>query len=163
MNDISNIKSNTNLYSQQVKETVRTQKDQPTDVAENNLTTNQNATQETKTEKTAESETKVSVTQNELAEKNEKTKKQKGLTDRDQIKKNLEKIIPEVQELMKKNQRSLEFDVAEEENRVIITVRDKATNQIIRQIPPEEFTSIAERLLSGDKQPNAGYFLDSKI
>jgi flagellar protein FlaG len=46
-------------------------------------------------------------------------------------------------------QRELEFKVDEELNRVIITVKDSQTEEVIRQIPPEEVVNMA-RHLSGD-------------
>lgn len=50
---------------------------------------------------------------------------------------------------MQKNQRSLNFKVAEEENRIVITVIDEETDTIIRQIPPEDVLKIAASIEQG--------------
>ncbi|MGR8918981.1 MAG: flagellar protein FlaG [Gammaproteobacteria bacterium] len=47
-------------------------------------------------------------------------------------------------------QRSLRFTVDEESGRTIITVVDRETEEVIRQIPAEEVRNIAARLRSGD-------------
>lgn len=41
---------------------------------------------------------------------------------------------------------SLRFDVDEDSGRIIISVTDKETNELIRQIPPEEVLEIAKRI-----------------
>ncbi len=61
----------------------------------------------------------------------------------------VQEAIPKVRELMQKNQRSLDFKVAEDENRVIITVIDKETDRVIRQIPPEDILLIADAIEQG--------------
>ena len=43
-------------------------------------------------------------------------------------------------------QRSLEFSVDEDSGRTIITVVDRETKQVIRQIPPKEILAIAKRI-----------------
>ena len=63
---------------------------------------------------------------------------------------------------MEKNQRSLDFKVAEQENRVIITVIDKETDKVIRQIPPEDLLQMAETLEQGLDGLQSGIMFDSK-
>jgi flagellar protein FlaG len=58
----------------------------------------------------------------------------------------VEKAIKDVREFVQKNQRTLDFQMAEESNRVIITVIDRATNEVIRQIPPEDLVKLADRI-----------------
>jgi flagellar protein FlaG len=70
--------------------------------------------------------------------------------------------IPRVRELMQKNQRSLDFQVAEKDNRVIITVIDKETDKVIRQIPPEDVLLIAEAIEQGLEQSVGGLLLSSR-
>lgn len=60
--------------------------------------------------------------------------------------KSVEKAIEDVREFVQRNQRSLDFQVAEQSNRVIITVIDRETNEVIRQIPPEDFVKMAEMM-----------------
>jgi flagellar protein FlaG len=53
-------------------------------------------------------------------------------------------------------QRKLEFRVDEDSGRTIVTVRDKESGEIIRQIPPEEMIEIGQRLkeLAEELLPN---------
>jgi flagellar protein FlaG len=68
---------------------------------------------------------------------------------KDELKKSVNEAIPKVRELLQKNQRSLNFKVAEEENRIVITVIDEETDTIIRQIPPEDVLKIAASIEQG--------------
>ena len=77
------------------------------------------------------------------------------------IKASVAEVIPKVRELMQKNQRSLDFKVAEQENRVIITVIDKETDEVIRQIPPEDVIQIAKSMGQGIDDALLGILVDS--
>ncbi len=77
------------------------------------------------------------------------------------IKESVAEVIPKVRELMQKNQRSLDFKVAEQENRVIITVIDKETDEVIRQIPPEDVVKIAKEMGQGIDDALLGILVDS--
>lgn len=77
------------------------------------------------------------------------------------IKESVAEVIPKVREMMQKNQRSLDFKVAEQENRVIITVIDKETDEIIRQIPPEDVVKIAKEMGQGIDDALLGILVDS--
>ncbi len=46
-------------------------------------------------------------------------------------------------------QRQLQFTVDEDSGRTIITVIDRESGKIVRQIPPEELLQIADRIASG--------------
>lgn len=92
------------------------------------------------------------------SEKTEQTEVQ-----RDELTRRVAEAIPKVRELMQKNQRSLDFQVAETENRVIITVIDKETEKVIRQIPPEDFLQIAEAIEQGIQQGLGGFMLNSRV
>lgn len=81
---------------------------------------------------------------------------------REQLKEKINEAIPKVRELLQRNQRSLDFKVAEEDNRVIITVIDKETDEVIRQIPPEDVLLIAESIDQGLDSWKGGAILDSK-
>lgn len=81
---------------------------------------------------------------------------------RDEVKQRVNEAIPKVRELMQKNQRALDFKVAEEENRVIITVIDKETDKVIRQIPPEDLIQIAQSIDQGLNPLQSGSILNSK-
>ena len=74
----------------------------------------------------------------------------------------IQQAIPKVRELLQQNQRSLDFKVAEEENRVIITVIDKETDRVIRQIPPEDVLQIASAIEEGIQEIPEGSILNFK-
>ncbi len=80
---------------------------------------------------------------------------------REELKERVNEAIPKVRELMQKNQRSLDFKVAEEDNRVVITVIDEETDTVIRQIPPEDVLKIAASIEQGLK-PGGGSILNDK-
>lgn len=61
----------------------------------------------------------------------------------------VQEAVDTVSEFIKSNQRSLEFHMAENSNRVIITVIDRETNKVIRQIPPEDVVNISDQIKRG--------------
>lgn len=79
-----------------------------------------------------------------------------------ELRQKVAEAIPKVRELMQKNQRSLDFKVAERDNRVIITVIDKETDRVIRQIPPEDLIGIAEAYEQGVQQGLGGLIFNSR-
>ncbi|WP_290583434.1 flagellar protein FlaG [Ketobacter sp.] len=68
---------------------------------------------------------------------------------KEELKKKVNEAIPKVRELMQRNQRSLDFKVAEHENRIVITVIDEENDKVIRQIPPEDVLKIAASIDQG--------------
>ena len=64
------------------------------------------------------------------------------LADGDQLGEAISALNDHVQNL----QRTLKFSVDETSGRMVITVLDKETQEVIRQIPPEETLVIAKRL-----------------
>lgn len=60
-------------------------------------------------------------------------------------------------------QRSLEFTVDDEVEKTIITVRDRETEEIIRQIPAEELLNISKRLraVTGELEEATGFLFSS--
>lgn len=95
--------------------------------------------------------------QEQIVERTEKNQEQ-----RDEVTRRVAEAIPKVRELLQKNQRSLDFEVAERENRVIITVIDKETEKVIRQIPPEDVLQIAEAIDQGLEHNLGGIIFNSK-
>lgn len=81
---------------------------------------------------------------------------------KEELKEKVNQAIPKVRELMNKNQRSLDFKVAEKENRVIVTVIDKETDKVIRQIPPEDLLQLADSIDQGLNSLKEGSILNSK-
>lgn len=81
---------------------------------------------------------------------------------REELKQKVSEAIPKVRELMNKNQRSLDFKVAEKDNRIIVTVIDKETDKVIRQIPPEDLLQIADSIAEGVSTLKEGSIINSK-
>lgn len=60
-----------------------------------------------------------------------------------------ESAVKDISEKVQNFQRSLQFHVDEDSGRTIITVIDKETEEVIRQIPPEEVLTLAEQFRRG--------------
>jgi flagellar protein FlaG len=60
-----------------------------------------------------------------------------------------ESAVKDISDKVQNFQRSLQFHVDEESGRTIITVIDKETEEVIRQIPPEEVLTLAEQFRRG--------------
>lgn len=54
--------------------------------------------------------------------------------------------VSEIRDFVQMVRRELQFEVDDDTGRTIVTVRDADTDEIIRQIPPEEVLQIAARL-----------------
>lgn len=61
----------------------------------------------------------------------------------------LKSAVAEIEQNVQTVARSLQFAVDKESGRTIITVIDRDTDEVIRQIPPKEVLAIAERLNGG--------------
>lgn len=61
----------------------------------------------------------------------------------------LDSAVKDVTRNVQTRQRSLQFSVDENSGRTIITVIDKETEEVIRQIPPEEVVALAQRVDRG--------------
>jgi flagellar protein FlaG len=61
--------------------------------------------------------------------------------------------------------RSLEFSVSSENDRTVVKVIDKESQDVIRQIPSEEFIRVAEKLseLSDEMKRTRGVLFDEKV
>lgn len=62
----------------------------------------------------------------------------------------LDKAVKRLSDFIQQVKRELEFSVDEQSGRTIITVINADTDEVIRQIPPEEVLSLAHNLDSGD-------------
>ena len=80
----------------------------------------------------------------------------------DEQKKEVAEAIFEVEAFMQDNQRTLNFEMAEKDNRVIITVIDQKTKEVIRQIPPDDLVRMSDAIKSGDTLANGGILIQSK-
>jgi flagellar protein FlaG len=56
--------------------------------------------------------------------------------------------------------RTLQFRVDEDSGRVVVSVRDPATGELIRQIPSEAALKVAERLTEDPSSAVASVFID---
>ncbi len=72
----------------------------------------------------------------------------------------LEEAVSNINEYTQNIQRSLQFSISDADGRTIIKVIDSETNQIVRQIPPDEVLSISENLGSAG---NGGLFFQTKV
>ncbi|CBL46740.1 Similar to flagellar protein FlaG [gamma proteobacterium HdN1] len=59
-------------------------------------------------------------------------------------------------------ERKLEFKMAENSGRVIITVLDKETDEVIRQIPPEDVVKFAEQIKDGGSKALDGLLFNDR-
>ena len=84
------------------------------------------------------------------------------LKKQEELWKKVSEVIPRVMKAMNEGQTMLDFKVAEHSKRVIITVIDKETDKVIRQIPPEDVLRIADTLGQGHKVSSEGLIIDSK-
>ena len=58
----------------------------------------------------------------------------------------LERTVAGLNEVAQSNRRSLRFTVDEDSGRTVIRVVDPETDEVIRQIPPEEVLDLARRM-----------------
>jgi flagellar protein FlaG len=61
----------------------------------------------------------------------------------------VEKLRAALDRFARQVRRELEFTVDEESGRTIITVRNKETGEVVRQIPPEEVLAMAHAVAEG--------------
>lgn len=61
-------------------------------------------------------------------------------------------VARQIESYLRANGRDLQFSVDEESGKTVVTVRDKATGEVIRQIPDAEALRISQAL---GQQPNA--------
>ena len=70
----------------------------------------------------------------------------------------VEKIVKDMKDYVQNVKRELEFSVDEESGRTIITVKDSETNEVIRQIPPEDLLYLVKAL----QKNSAHLFVEAK-
>lgn len=71
----------------------------------------------------------------------------------------LQSAVEEIEQNVQTVARSLQFSVDEASGRTIITVIDRDTDEVIRQIPPKEVLAIAERL----NDPAGGLLVQAEV
>ena len=80
----------------------------------------------------------------------------------EEVKEKVETAVETIRGFIQENQRSLDFDIVHESKRVIISVIDRQTNEVIRQIPPEDAVELADRIQRGDDLSSSGILLEGK-
>jgi len=66
--------------------------------------------------------------------------------DPEEARRNVEEVIQRLNEELKKNGRNLNFSLDQTVNRVVITVKNSHTGEVIRQIPDEAVMRVAHSL-----------------
>jgi flagellar protein FlaG len=103
-----------------------------------------------------------SVTDGQAVANGQPVAKEEAQVLNEEQKKEVAEAIFEVEAFMQDNQRTLNFEMAEKDNRVIITVIDQATKEVIRQIPPDDLVRMSDAIKSGDPLANGGILIQSK-
>lgn len=94
------------------------------------------------------------------------------LNDRETQKKESEDAAKAIQSLLENNQnlfsvqnRHLNFDIVDDSGDVVVKVVDKDTDEVIRQIPSEEFLQVANKIndLLDELSTTKGILFDSKV
>lgn len=76
--------------------------------------------------------------------------------------KDVKNAVSRIEEFISRHSRELEFSVDDEIGRLVITVREKHSGEIIRQIPPEEVLSVAAKIADRPIQDGNGVLLQAR-
>ena len=76
----------------------------------------------------------------------------------------LDQAVNEVNKFVQSIKRELHFRVDEDSGRTVITVTDSETDEVIRQLPPEEILSLAKMIREqlAEQSENAGLLLEAE-
>lgn len=87
------------------------------------------------------------------------------LSKEDQLSQSLQKLTESSNQLSQMQDRKLEFTTAQESGRTIVKVIDKESDDVIRQIPSEEFIRVAEKISDLSEKVSAaqGLLFESKV
>jgi flagellar protein FlaG len=104
------------------------------------------------------------VTTNPVDANINETENATGQSVQEKIAEDLKKIIESKESLSSLQNRELDFSFQEELGRVVVQVLDKETNEVIRQIPSEEFARVAKKIDDLHQQLNSlqGLLFESK-
>ena len=86
----------------------------------------------------------------------------------------LDETISQLNDSLQNVQRNLEFSIDKDVGRIVINVKDKVTDEVVRQIPSEDFLELARNLQelneklsdsgeSGSQQATEGVFLKTNV
>lgn len=87
------------------------------------------------------------------------------LKSEDQLLQSLQKLADSSNQLAQMQDRKLEFSTSQESGRTVVRVIDKESDDVIRQIPSEEFIRVAEKISDLSEQVSAaqGLLFESKV
>lgn len=87
------------------------------------------------------------------------------LNTQDQLSQSLQKLAESSNQLAQIQDRKLEFTTSQDSGRTIVKVIDKENDDVIRQIPSEEFIRVAEKISDLSEQVSAaqGLLFESKV
>lgn len=77
----------------------------------------------------------------------------------------LEEAVKKISDFLSAQNRDLVFNVDEQTQRTVVTVKDSSSGEVIRQIPSEEVLKLADRIqeLQQDVGNSIGIFINSEI
>jgi len=77
-------------------------------------------------------------------------------------KETIERVVHQLKTQSQSLRRDLQFNVDDSTGRVIVTVRDSETNEVIRQIPSEEILALSRHLADALENDTSGFLFESK-
>jgi len=77
----------------------------------------------------------------------------------------LDEAVKKVSDFLSAQNRDLLFNIDEQTQRTVVTVRESSSGEVIRQIPSEEVLKLADRIqeLQQDVGNSIGIFINSEI
>ncbi len=74
----------------------------------------------------------------------------------------IDRVVHQLETQSQSLRRDLQFNVDDSTGRVIVTVRDSETNEVIRQIPSEEILALSRHLADALDDDASGFLFESK-
>ncbi|HEB60052.1 MAG TPA: flagellar protein FlaG [Gammaproteobacteria bacterium] len=74
----------------------------------------------------------------------------------------LDVVVSQLETLTQNLQRNLHFNVDDATGRVVVTVVDSESDEVIRQIPPEELLALSQHLAESLEEESSGFLLQTK-
>ena len=75
----------------------------------------------------------------------------------------LDKVVSQLNIYAQNLRRDLQFSVDESTGHVVVTVIDSETQEVIRQIPPEELLALSQHLAERHENSSAGFLFHTKV
>jgi len=74
----------------------------------------------------------------------------------------IDRVVHQLETQSQSLRRDLQFNVDDSTGRVIVTVRDSETDEVIRQIPSEELLALSRHLADALEDDASGFLFESK-